>query len=57
MDILKVLGVSIGDVEKNSETDVEHKITVPYLERILNYTKNNGSLFRFCQVFGWLGSV
>lgn len=42
MDILKVLGVSIGDVEKNSEADVEQKITVPFLERILGYTKDNG---------------
>jgi len=42
MDILKVLGVAIGDVEKNSEGDVEQKVTVPFLEGILGYIKENG---------------
>lgn len=47
MDILKELGVSIDDVERNSETDVEHKITVPFLRKILGYTKENGANFKF----------
>ncbi len=47
MDILKELGVSIGDVERNSETDVEHKITVPFLQKILEYKGENGALFKF----------
>jgi len=47
MDVLKALGVSIGDIERNSETDVEHKVTVPYLEKILGYTKENGAVFKF----------
>jgi hypothetical protein len=47
MDILKALGVSISDIEKNSETDVEHKITVPYLEKILGYQKSNGVEVKF----------
>lgn len=42
MDILKILGVSIGDVEKNSEGDAEQKITIPFLEQVLNFTKANG---------------
>lgn len=47
MDVLKALGVSIADIEKNSETDVEHKLTVPYLEKILGYTKENGVVIKF----------
>jgi len=47
MDILKELGVSISDIERNSETDVEHKITVPFLEKILGYTKENGAQLKF----------
>lgn len=43
MNVLKVLGVSIADVEKNSEGDVEQKITVPFLEQILGYTIDNGA--------------
>lgn len=47
MDILKELGISISDISQNSETDVEHKITVPYLEGILGYTNENGTGKKF----------
>lgn len=42
MDVLKLLEVSIGSIQRSSETDVEHKVTVPFLEKILDYTKENG---------------
>lgn len=41
LDILKVLGITVSDIERNSETDVEHKIIVPFLETVLGYTKEN----------------
>lgn len=47
MDILKELGVSVDSVERNSETDVEHKITIPFLQKILGFTKENGADFKF----------
>lgn len=47
MDILKRLGVSISDIQRNSETDVEHKITVPFLEKVLGFTKENGVKKKF----------
>lgn len=47
MEVLKRLGVSISDIERNSESDVEHKITAPFLETILGYTKDNGAESKF----------
>lgn len=41
LDILKVLDITVSDIEKNSETDVEHKIIVPLLETVLGYTQEN----------------
>ena len=40
-DPLKALRVSISDIQPNSESDQEHKITIPYLERIKDYTREN----------------
>jgi len=46
MDVLKAVDVSLGELEKNSETDVEHKVTVPFLKQILGYTKEKGARFK-----------
>lgn len=46
-DLLRRVGVKLSDIQKNSETDVEHKVTVPFLERVLGYTKANGAELRF----------
>lgn len=46
MDVLKRIGVLIGDIERNSETDVEHKVIIPYLEQ-LGYGKESGASFIF----------
>ena len=44
---LRSLGVSIGDIEKNPETDLEHKITIPYLEKNLGHAKENSVDMKF----------
>jgi type I restriction enzyme M protein len=46
MDILKVLGVLLSDIEKNTESDVEQKVIVPWLKR-LGYTPENGARLVF----------
>lgn len=46
MDILKVLGVLLSDIEKDTESDVEQKVIVPWLKR-LGYTPENGARLVF----------
>ncbi len=46
MDILKVLGVLLSDIERDTESDVEQKVIVPWLKR-LGYTPENGARLTF----------
>lgn len=46
MDILKVLGVLLSDIERDTESDVEQKVIVPWLKR-LGYTPENGARLVF----------
>jgi type I restriction enzyme M protein len=44
---IKSLGIKIKDIQANSESDVEHKVIVPFLEKIKGYTSKNGVEKRF----------
>jgi type I restriction enzyme M protein len=46
LDILRFLGIRVSDIQRNSESEIEHKIVMPYLQRALGYTDENGAAIR-----------